>query len=357
MKLLVLRLIGGALAVAGVRCTAISISTAIRIPPAAAAATAAIRLRATFLAPEEAKVCDAGVLGLGREAVAIDRDLQGADIHAVELHVRLSLVGDLLLRWHVPHLHARIARALDVELDELGGATMESVDSTDSSFRHELHGVAVSGVAGGVLLDSLDGGLEVGEEPLVQLPLDAQHPPPGKEGDLRLCVLAGHAALMEDDVDLVLVPLGIGVDGVPTNGVDGEARRSGALLLLGRSINDNRLIARRLLACLLGSGCLLLGGGGGICHLVVLVLLVLLVDVVVGGVLVVVVVVVVVLVVVTVVVVVVVCNLESRGRNVSNSVNNMKNITIIHYLLVDGTHSECPRALAIGRSCESCDES
>jgi hypothetical protein len=85
--------------------------------------------------------------------------------------------------------------------------------------------------------------------------------------------------------------------------------------------------------------------------------LVAVVDVgVVGGVLVVVVVVVE-LVVVTVVVVVVVCNLESAGRHVSNSVNNMKSITKIHYLLVGGTHSECPRDLAIGRSCECCDES
>ena len=115
------------------------------------------------------------------------------------------------------------------------------------------------------------------------------------------------------------------------------------------SYNDG-LIARHLLACLLGGGCLLLGGGGGICHVVVLV-----VDVVIGGI--VLVVLVVVLVVVIVLVVVVVCNLESTGRNVSNSVNNIKNITIIHYLLVGGSHSECPRALAIERRSESCDES
>ena len=109
-----------------------------------------------------------------------------------------------------------------------------------------------------------------------------------------------------------------------TERVDGEARRRLVALLLGGSgVNFEDLIARRLLACLLGSGCLLLGGGGGLRHVV----LVAVVDVgVVGGVLVVVVVVVE-LVVVTVVVVVVVCNLESAGRNVSNSVLNMKRIT------------------------------
>jgi uncharacterized metal-binding protein len=90
--------------------------------------------------------------------------------------------------------------------------------------------------------------------------------------------------------------------------------------------------------------------------------LVAVVDVgVVGGVLVVVVVVTVVvveLVVVTVVVVVVVvCNLEISGRNVSNYVNKKEKIYIILYLfLVGGTHSVCPQAHAIGRSCGSSDE-
>jgi hypothetical protein len=79
---------------------------------------------------------------------------------------------------------------------------------------------------------------------------------------------------------------------------------------------------------------------------------------VVGGVLVVVVGSVVVVVVAVVVAAVVVCDLEISGRNVSNHVNKKEKIYIILYLLlVDGTHSECPRALAIGRSCESCDES
>jgi len=166
--------------------------------------------------------------------MAIVCNPQGADVHAVELHVRLAMEGYLLLCWHVKHLDLGVPRAFDVELDQLGGAVMVSLYCADPSVHHELHGVAVPNVAGGVLLDSLDGGLEVGEEPLVHLPLDAHHPPPGKEGDLRLCVLWGHAALVENDVDLVLVPLGIGVDGVPTNGVDREASRSGALLLLGR---------------------------------------------------------------------------------------------------------------------------
>ena len=50
----------------------------------------------------------------------------------------------------------------------------------------------------------------------------------------------------------------------------------------------------------------------------------------------------------------VVCDLEISGRNNSNCVNKKEKIDIILYLLlVGGTHSECPRAHAIGRSCGS----
>jgi hypothetical protein len=72
---------------------------------------------------------------------------------------------------------------------------------------------------------------------------------------------------------------------------------------------------------------------------------------VVGGVLVVVVGSIVVVVVAVVDAAVVVCDLEISGRNVSNCVNKKKvKIDIILYLLlVGGTHSECPRAHAIGR--------
>ena len=79
--------------------------------------------------------------------MAIDGDLQHADVHAVELHVRLATEGHLLLGGHVVVPHPWVARALDVERDELRGAAMKSVDGTDTSIHHELHGVAVADVA------------------------------------------------------------------------------------------------------------------------------------------------------------------------------------------------------------------
>ena len=177
-----------------------------------------------------------------------------------------------------------------------------------------------------------------------------------KEGELRLCVLWGHATLMEDDIDLVLCSLCIGVDSVAAERVDREARRHGALLLLGNCIDDEDVLLTRLLLarlCLRGR---LLGGGGGLCHVV---LDTVVCGSVVGGILVVLVgsVVVVVAVVAIFVAAAVFCDLEMRGRNVSNGVNKKDKINIISYLLlVDGTHSECPRALTIGRSCGSCDK-
>ena len=139
---LILRLIRRAIAVAGAWCAAIPTTAAPPIPASSAttsttSATSTISLRAAFLAPKEAKVCNTGILGLGREAVAIDGDLQRADVHAVELHVRLAAEGNLLLGGHVVVPHPWVARALDVERDELRGAAMESVDGTDTSVHHE----------------------------------------------------------------------------------------------------------------------------------------------------------------------------------------------------------------------------
>ena len=88
---------------------------------AAAAATVATSSAICLCAVKEAKVCNAGVLGLGREAMAIIGNLQGADVHAVELHVCLALEGYLLLHWHFKLLDLGVSRAFHVELDELGG--------------------------------------------------------------------------------------------------------------------------------------------------------------------------------------------------------------------------------------------
>jgi hypothetical protein len=117
---------------------------------------------------------------------------------------------------------------------------------------------------------------------------------------------------VQDDVDPVLALQDVGVHGETARRVDGEARRRGALLLLGRSIHDNRLFARRLLARLLGGW--LLGGGGCLGHVVVVfgrvVVVVVFVVVVFGRV----------VVLVGSSVVVVVCNLETRGGDISNDV-------------------------------------
>ena len=56
---------------------------------------------------------------------------------------------------------------------------------------------------------------------------------------------------MENNVDFVLPPLDVGVDGKAACRVDGEARWRGALLFLGRSVDDDG-VPRCLLARLLG---------------------------------------------------------------------------------------------------------
>ncbi len=120
MSLVVLRRVQG-LTVAGDRCAA-SISMALSSPTAATAASASsstIHLCAA-LAPEEVEVRDASVCGLGREAMAIVCHLQLAEIHAVELYVRLAVEDHLLLCWHVEVLDLGISCALDVKLDDLG---------------------------------------------------------------------------------------------------------------------------------------------------------------------------------------------------------------------------------------------
>jgi hypothetical protein len=120
LSLVVLQRVRG-LTVAGDRCAA-SISTTLSSPTAATAASASsstIHLRAA-LAPKEAKVCNVDIQGLGRGAVSTICHLQLADIHAVELHVRLAIEGNLLLCWHIEVLDLGVSCALDVKLDDLG---------------------------------------------------------------------------------------------------------------------------------------------------------------------------------------------------------------------------------------------
>jgi hypothetical protein len=181
--------------------------------------------------PKKAKVRNAGVCWLGHEVVGIVHHLQPADVHTVELYLHLAIDLNLLLHWQLIELHPGVARTLDIQImDDLGYALEEPFTPNSSSAHHELHGGAVPHVVGGVTPDSLDCGLEVGVEFLGGLPLNLEGAPPQEKSDLRL-LRQGHTTLVQDDVDLALLPLIIGVGGVPVEGVDQEVRRLGALLL------------------------------------------------------------------------------------------------------------------------------
>ena len=92
--------------------------------------------------------------------------------------------------------------------------------------------VGVPHEAGGVPCNSLRRGLKLGEELFRGLPLDAQCLPTKKEGDLGLSIHGGHATLMEHAVDLVLLVVGVGVDGVAAPLLGRVARGGGTQLLL-----------------------------------------------------------------------------------------------------------------------------
>jgi hypothetical protein len=144
--------------------------------------------------------------------------LQGDDVHAVELHVSHPCIQYLLLRRDLKHLDLGVSSALMVKMNELRGPSMVSIDRTDSSVHHFLHGVDVSRITGGVRHNPLDRRLKVREELLGRLPLDAEHPPPGEKAHLGLGVWRGHPALVKDNVDFILCPLDVGVDGEAPGG-------------------------------------------------------------------------------------------------------------------------------------------
>ncbi len=193
--------------------------------------------------------------------MAIRRYLQGDDVHAVELHVLHPRKTHLLLRRDLKHLDLGVSSALTVKMNELRGPSMVSIDRTDSSVHHFLHGVAVSRITGGVRRDPLDRHLEVREELLGRLPLDAEHPPPKEKAHLGLGVRWGHPALMKDNVNFIFCPLDVGVDGEAPGGVHKEARQRGALLLRwGRGVHVDWLLLPRCLRPPFLGGRLCLGG-------------------------------------------------------------------------------------------------
>jgi hypothetical protein len=105
--------------------------------------------------------------------VPVPCDLQRANIHRIALYVLLTLVEHSLLRGHLPMIYHGFACAFYIETDDLGGSPVVPLRRADSGFYHELDVVRIAHEAGGVPLDLLGGGLDLGVELLGGLPLDA----------------------------------------------------------------------------------------------------------------------------------------------------------------------------------------
>jgi len=171
-----------------------------------------------------------------------------------------SLVANGLVREDVEPLGLRDTRALDVEFHDLGVSTEEFIDRLVSRAVQLVHRVRVGIVPSGVGVDGLHFCMLIGEVRLGELPLDLDALPPKSELDCRPAVLGGDTAVVDDNVHLVLRPLGVGVDGKPlglSERPEGGGRAR-ALLIVG-SVDDDVVFPRHL-----GAGLLLGGGGGGL---------------------------------------------------------------------------------------------
>jgi hypothetical protein len=124
--------------------------------------------------------------------------------------------------------------------------------------------------SGKVLIDPLCRRLEVREKLFGKLPLNVKGLPPVIEGDHGLLRLRGHTAVVEDHVDAILGPPGVGADREPLEGSGREVfcrLFGGAFLFLlrgGVEVND-------VLPHCLGADLLLGGSSGGLallglCH-------------------------------------------------------------------------------------------
>ena len=98
---------------------------------------------------------DAGVPALG--------DLEGTNVHGVELDVVSSLEVDGPFREDVEPLSLRDTRALNIKFHDLGGSPEESIDRLVSRVVQLVHRVRVGIVPSGAGVDGLDLGLLVGE--------------------------------------------------------------------------------------------------------------------------------------------------------------------------------------------------
>ena len=90
-------------------------------------------------------------------------DLEGTNVHGVELDVVSSLEVDGPFREDIEPLSLRDTRALDVEFHDLRGSPEESIDRLVSRAVQLVHRVRVGIVPSGAGVDGLDLGLLVGE--------------------------------------------------------------------------------------------------------------------------------------------------------------------------------------------------
>ena len=144
--------------------------------------------------------------------------LEGRHIHQVELSMHAAFAINELIRWHIPTLGDRVARAFLVEGENLGDQPVKLLDRIVTHLLHAVLGMPVPIEKGRVLRDPLCRCLEMREKLFWKLPLDTKGLPPVIKGDYGLLRLEGHTAVVEDHVYAVLGPPGVRVDLVPLEG-------------------------------------------------------------------------------------------------------------------------------------------
>ena len=185
--------------------------------------------------------------------------LEGHGVHQIELSMHATLALDKRVRRHVPTLDDRVAHAFLVEGEHLGDRPVKPLERMHACLLHAVLGMPVPIESGRFLVDPLCHCLEVSKKLLRKLPLDAKGLPPMIKGDHGLLCLGGHTAVVEDHVEAVLGPPGVGVDREPFEGSCREVFSrlfGGAFLLL---LRGGAFEVDDVLPHCLGAG-LLLGG-------------------------------------------------------------------------------------------------
>ncbi len=124
---------------------------------------------------------------------------------------------------------------LSVECDHLRDLPVKPLGQMHTRLLHAVQGMPVPIEMDRVLWDPLCQRLEVSTKLFRKLPLDTAGIPPVIRGNNKLLRLGGHTAVVEDQVDVVLGPPGVGVDREPLEGLGQEVLHrpfGGALLCL-----------------------------------------------------------------------------------------------------------------------------